>query len=248
MRLLPWAAIVVAIVWSGAAGCASRGARAGAAAASTRPASMQPTPKVETENALEGAWRSVIGLASGNTPLKFVRMMEDTRSADRRRQGIYGLVARDFGQREPYTRRYRQIAQADADFTVRAAAIRALNWSRDTQAVSVFIAALTDQNELVRWEAAKALANVPDPTAADPLTRALGNANESKNVRIAAADALRHHRTLAAARALVNTLEGRDFGVAWQARRSLRRITGRDLRYDERSWLQFLTGPEKPLG
>jgi hypothetical protein len=66
-------------------------------------------------------------------------------------------------------------------------------------------------------------------------------------VRIAAADALKHYRALDAARALVDTLDSRDFGVAWQSRRSLIRLTGRDLNYDEGQWLQFLTGPDRPF-
>jgi hypothetical protein len=225
-------------------GCASSSSNPGAA---TRPSAMRPAPKVQTENGVAGLWNHLTGLVSGNTPIKFVRMMEDSSSPDRRRQGIYELVKRDFGQREPYTARYRQIAQADADFTVRAAAVRALNWSRDTSAVPVFIAALNDASELVRWEAAKALANVPDPSAVDPLTRTLTSAGENRNVRIAAADALRHYRTAPVARALVGTLNGRDFGIAWQARHSLRTMTGRDLRYDDRAWLQYLASPEKPV-
>jgi hypothetical protein len=195
-------------------------------------------------NALDNSWNVI----TGKTALKAVKLMEDSHSADNRRKGIYELVKTDFGQRDPYTRRYRQIAQSDPDFTVRAAAIRASNWSRDKQAVPVFIAALNDQNELVRWEAAKALANVPDASAVDALTRTVGNAAETKNVRMAAADALRHYKNLAAARALVATLGGKDFGLAWQSRQSLRKMTGNDLRYDERAWLEYLTSSAKPLG
>jgi HEAT repeat protein len=177
-----------------------------------------------------------------------VKKMEDSASPDHRREGIYDLVSKDFGQHEPYTKRYRQIAQSDSDFTVRAAAVRACNWSRDKSAVPVFIAALNDQSESVRWEAAKGLANVPDPSAIDPLIRAINSQTESRNVKIAATDALRHYRNLTAARALVSTLNGKDFGVAWQARHSLLAMTGADLRYDERAWLEYLTGAKKPVG
>ena len=188
----------------------------------------------------KGPITNAFNVMRGKTPVKAVQMMEDQSSPDRRRQGIYRLVVNDFGQREPYTARYRQIAQEDTDFTVRAAAVRALNWSRDKTAVPVFIAALSDKSELVRWEAAKALTNVPDASAVEPLIRAVGNTNETRDVRIAAADALRHHRTLAVARALVSTLSGKDFGLAWQARQSLLEITGADYRYDEHAWLEFL--------
>ena len=40
--------------------------------------------------------------------------------------------------------------------------------------------------------------------------------SESKDVRIAAADALRQYRTLDVARVLVTYLNETDFGVAWQ--------------------------------
>src|SRR5438067_7907660 len=130
------------------AGCASTSVRS---TPSTRSGAMQPEPvTVSGEGFVERTW----GLMTGRTPIRAVGMMEDSRSADNRRKGIYELVRQEFGRHEPYTRRYRQIAQSDPDFTVRAAAIRALNWSRDTQSVPLFIAALNDSNELVRWEGA----------------------------------------------------------------------------------------------
>jgi hypothetical protein len=184
----------------------------------------------------------------GDAPIRDVRMMENQNSADQRRKGIYKLVRRDFAQRGPYTQRYQQIAKSDPDPTVRAAAIRALNASRDKSAVPVFIAALTDKSEPVRLQAAKALSNIPDPTAADPLSRVLGNQAESRDVRIAASEALRHYRNADVARVLTGTLSGRDFSLAWQSRWSLKILTGRDLGYDERKWLDYVTGPNKPLG
>ena len=72
--------------------------------------------------------------------------------------------------------------------------------------------------------------------------------DEDQDVRIAAADALRHYRTLDVARTLVNQLGDRQFGVAWQANRSLIAITGQDFEYDQVQWLQYLTGPDKPFG
>jgi hypothetical protein len=62
----------------------------------------------------------------------------------------------------------------------------------------------------------------------------LQNPAENRDVRIAAADALRNYPTGAgggAAKALASVLSARDFGVAWQAHESLVRMTGRDLRY-----------------
>ncbi len=199
--------------------------------------------------------------ASGNTPAKAVRKMEDMNSADIRRQGIADLVTKwDFAKKPPYTTRYRQIAQNDPDFTVRAMAIRALNISRDASATQIFIAGLDDENELIRLESAKALANIPDVMAIPGLIRRVQGkreitsegrpetVDESKDVRIAAADALRHYPTLDVARTLVSVLGERDFGLAWQSRRSLISLTGQDLNYDEAAWLRFLSGTEKPFG
>jgi hypothetical protein len=207
---------------------------------------MQPVPKRTGSRLLGGLSESVARLW-GETPIKAVRMMENQDSADERRKGIYALMTREFAQQEPYTRRYRQIAQSDRDPTVRAAAIRASNASRDKAAVPVFIAALADKSDMVRLQAAKALSNIPDETAAEPLSRVLGNQAETRDVRIAAAEALRHYRKLDVGRVLAGTVGGRDFSIAWQSRCSLRILTGRDLGYDERAWLEYLAGPDKPL-
>ncbi len=190
---------------------------------------------------------SFFGRLSGRTPFSAARKMQDPHFADERREGINELVANDFGKRPPYTKRYQQIAQADPDYTVRAIAVRALNRARDKSATDVFVKALSDRNDLGRLEAAKALGNVPDPSAVEGLSRIVTNGVETRDLRIAAAHALRHYRHLGAARSLVNVLNVKDFGVAWQARRSLRKVTGRDLKHDEGAWLTYLT-TQNPFG
>ncbi|HEV2296710.1 MAG TPA: HEAT repeat domain-containing protein [Tepidisphaeraceae bacterium] len=193
--------------------------------------------------------RQTIEMFVGDTALKAVQMMENERFPDQRRKGINKLVERDYGKRDPYTQRYAQIARNDEDFLVRATAIRALNRARHRPATPVFIEALSDDHPMVRLEAAKALANVPDPNAAAPLVGAVNNSAEDRDVRIAAADALRHYKQLDVARALALQLgEKGDFSVAWQARRSLRKLTGRDMRYDQSAWLGYLSATDQPFG
>lgn len=143
---------------------------------------------------------------------------------------------------------------------MRAAAVRALNRSRDRDAIPVYIRALEDKSELVRLEAAKALANIPDDRAIAPLMQHLEGRlevrvgdrtemqQENRDVRIACADALRNFRRLDVAQALIRVLQDQDFGVAWQARQSLNLITGRDFRYSQTAWLGYVTGPDKPFG
>jgi hypothetical protein len=214
--------------------------------------------------AVIGSFQAVgelLGQPQHPTPAVAARMMDEGTTPDQRRRGIAELVTHyPFARHAPYTTRYRQLAQNDPDYTVRAMAIRALNISRDPGATAVFIAALDDPDELVRLEAAKGLANLPDPNSIQPLLRIVEGRRppasqqngdigaEAKDVRIAAADALRHYRTLDVARTLVSALAEHDFGVAWQSRRSLIALTGRDLRYDQGAWLSYLAGTTNPFG
>jgi hypothetical protein len=184
----------------------------------------------------------------GKTPGYYARQMEDNSSPDNRWRGMNQLVDNEFARHPPYTTRYHQIATADPDPLVRAVAVRALNRSRDAGATDVFVKSLTDSSDLVRLEAAKALVNLPDPAAVPGLVRLVNKLDEPRDVRIAAAEALKHYKQLDVARALVSRLNERDFGVAWQARRSLRRMTQNDFAYNEAAWLQYFTGPEKPFG
>lgn len=183
----------------------------------------------------------------GDTPLATVAMMEDSKSADNRRAGILKIMQNRFARKEPYTKRYAQIAaEPAADPAVRAAAIRALNYSRSHLGAKSVIAALDDADPGVRLEAAKNLANVPEDGAVEKLI-AHTQRDESKDVRIASADALRNYRTPETARVLIGVLNDRDFAVAWQARQSLRLMTGHDYRYDDNAWVQYLAAAKTPF-
>jgi hypothetical protein len=184
----------------------------------------------------------------GDRPIKAVQMMNDPNSADNRRKGINQLLTYTFTKAPPYTVRYRQISAFDGDPTVRAVALRASNRSRDVEATPLFVSALSDKSQFVRLEAAKALVHLPDPAAERPLMRALSDPNEDLDVRIAAADALKHYHDLPNARALAESLDDKDFAIVWQARRSLVYLTGRDFGYDDGAWLNYFLGPDKPFG
>ena len=209
-------------------------------------------------------FRDLWDVLTDNTAKRNVLRMEDTADADERWMGIEFLVDHTYGRKPPYTTRYAQVATTDPDHVVRAYAVRALNRSRDAAAVDAFIAALDDEHPMVRLEAAKALGNVPDSRAVPALLRHLGPTitpppdgadtarpalrEETMDVRVAVAKALRHYRSADVARALVDALDERDFAVAYYARTSLQEITGADHAYDEAAWLAYLTGPGKPLG
>ncbi len=223
--------------------------------------------------------RGPLDALMGQTPARAAANLQNTASPDLRREGIFYFADRPFGRRRPYLNRYAQIAENDPDYTVRAAALRALNRSRarvvsypgpdrkfDTDddvkvdLIPRYIESLEDKSDLVRLEAVKALANIPDERAVAPLIRHLeGRAHrpdpaaaaadtiETRDVRIAAADALRNFSRMDVAQALRGQLLDRDFGVAWQSLRSLRLMTGRNLAYDPDAWSEYLSRTSQPF-
>jgi hypothetical protein len=183
----------------------------------------------------------------GDTPDVAARQMFDESSADNRRRGIYRLAEEEYARQGTAERdEWAHKASYDSDYTVRAAGIRVLNRCRDAGKTQLYLDGLKEEKPLVRLEAAKALANVPDPQAVEPLLDHLQN-DLSHDVRIASADALRCYKTDQVANALISVLNDTDFGVAWQARQSLRLMTAHDYHYDEAAWLNYLSGSSKPF-
>lgn len=226
-------------------GCSMFGDTTGdaVAVAPQGPPTTVPSSETADYSSVSGAARElfidtpkrVIDLFTENTATDAVRRMEDSSAPDRRRDGIVELTERDYGRGEPYTQRYLQIAQFDREPMVRATATRALNRSR-YGAPSLFIAGLKDADRSVRLESAKALSNLPADEAAGPLTTVLDSGSEDLDVRIAAADALRHYKTPDVSKSLIAHLGERDFGLAWQCRQSLRYMTGQDHRFSAADW------------
>jgi hypothetical protein len=188
-----------------------------------------------------------IGERFNGEPKKKAALFTSNRPDDRR-DAVLFFADHGYGLKDPYVRYYRQMAKQDTDPLVRATAIRALNRARDKQSTPIFIEALTDNSVWIRLEGAKALNRVPDPNAVNALLKVVTSTDEQKDVRIAAAEALQHYKQIDVARQLVPLLNQKDFGIAWQAHRSLKIMTGKDLAYDESAWLQYITGPSKPLG
>jgi HEAT repeat protein len=199
-------------------------------------------------SAIGDAWSQIYNFATGKTAFNAAKALLDTSAPDNRRSAIVYLSNRVYGRQDPYLKQYDQMARSDSDGSVRAMAIRGLNRGRDKRAVPLFLAALEEKNDRIRLEAAKALANIPDPSATAPLIRHMENPEENLDVRIACADALRNFRTSEVAQALVRALRDRSFGVSWQARKSLQLMTGQDYRYDTVAWLNFLSGATKTFG
>ncbi|MFT3785951.1 MAG: HEAT repeat domain-containing protein [Tepidisphaeraceae bacterium] len=170
------------------------------------------------------------------------------KDANIRRSSLLGLST-SYGARDTSNlAAYRAIGQFDPDPLVRAAAIRAINISRDNASGPTIVSALKDGHPAVQLEVLKALANMPQAGVDESLRKIVADENIDIDNRIAAADALRHYRSVNNARALIDLLDGENFGLAWQARRSLYLMTGKDFRYNRSDWLGFITGPGNPVG
>jgi hypothetical protein len=199
----------------------------------------------------DAVWDQIVRIyywISGDKPFDQAKNLVDPAFPDKRRQAIMFFSKHEYGRRDPYRKYYTEMARTDDHHVVRAMAIRAMNRARVREETAVYVLGLEHAHPMVRLEAAKALANMPDPAAVAGLIKHLEDADETNDVRVAAADALRLYKTSEAAQALVRVLRDREFGVAWQARQSLRLMTGKDFRFDPGGWLAYLTGTEKPFG
>jgi hypothetical protein len=181
-----------------------------------------------------------------DTPITAAKLMLDFQSADNRRIGTFRLNDFPYTRIGPTAKLYITVyvkEAADPDFTVRAAAVRALNRSRATGFTDLFVNLLDkDEHELVRLEAVDALGNIPDSAAIPALINHIDPRSEaSATIRMACTDALRNFKTKQVAAALINALQDTDFGVVWQARQSLALITAQDYRYDRVAWLGYLS-------
>ncbi|MFN4243348.1 MAG: HEAT repeat domain-containing protein [Tepidisphaerales bacterium] len=188
------------------------------------------------------------GCKARRTLAQDARGLEDPDFPDERRAAIASLQRRPEGRVEPYTERFRQLARVDPHPSVRAQAVRALNQARDEKARPVFVAAAGDASARVQLEAVKALRHLPDDRALPRLIELATNEENDSDVRMWAVRALSRYPRLDVARVLVNLLQGRDFAVSYEARGSLRRMTGgKDFHYEQRLWLAYLTTASNPF-
>ena len=185
----------------------------------------------------------------GMSPEEAAAAAFDADDADRRRTGIAALAAADFGGEPPYLKLYRMTlgspdgrprtgAKPDPDPTVRAAAVSALGRHGTPADVTLIAPRLSDEGELVRWEAARALQRLHHDDAATPLMERVQQ-DPDADVRTAAADALGQYAQPAVFDVLVAALDDPSFGVALAARRSLQTLTGQRLGDEPKAWVAW---------
>jgi hypothetical protein len=159
---------------------------------------------------------------------------------------LYCMVARNRGTVviDPVTKVRTEIP---TDPMVRAAAVRGLTFmDGDGVAESLSDVLLNDKNEFVRCDAAKALGNRIPAEGVTALVEALKN-DTSQDVRVAAAESLRHFQDKVAAEALIAVVQDTNIAIAFRSWESLRYMTGQNLPREAAPWKDYLAAAENPF-
>lgn len=108
--------------------------------------------------------------------------------------------------------------------------------------------ALTDEDELVRLEAARGLQRIHAPQAVPVLLERLDRSIEpNPDVRTEAAIALGQYPENRVVRGLIAALADRRLAVNSGTLESLRTLTGQDFGYDRRAWLDWFGASKTPF-
>lgn len=175
--------------------------------------------------------------AQSTTPGEAAREAFNRYDSDARRINVTLLANAPFGGEEIYLDLYRLLLE-DPVPAVRAVCIRALGrhgTPADAQEIEPLLA---DDNDFVRWEAAKAMKKLHNPAVIDALIDRLKE-DDDLDVRMAAAQGLGQYPRPQVYDALVGALDDPEYGVSRAAADSLHTLTGADLGRDARDWLAW---------
>jgi hypothetical protein len=168
------------------------------------------------------------------TPADAAGWAADQYSADKRARGTALLISAPFGGEEPYLAMYRQYVKDDYT-NVRAVAARGLGLHGKPEDVPLLTPLLSDQERIVRLEAAVALQRLHNAAAIEPLADRLNSDKEPEAaVRAACATALGQYATNRSLQALIAALADDSLTVTYAAHESLRTLTGQDQFTDDR--------------
>ena len=186
----------------------------------------------------------------------------DSGNPDDRRKALLSLVNEPGAKSEQAFRALDVIARTDMSSSVRQAAVAVLGNYRDSRPVDTMLQLLhfREYPKTVRpaddpliWTtvnslnglAARGLVRADKQDALVETLAELQRSSRNHQVRVSATQTLGRFDTLAAKDALIEGLTNRDFGVVFEARVALRRLTGMDGGDDLAAWRRLLdeTGP-----
>jgi HEAT repeat protein len=195
---------------------------------------------------------------------RYLREALNGAGADDRREAIQQISRTRFVSQATVVEGMSTIARTDHSPSVRCAAVRALALAQAEPAAAPLLAILSEHPEnagclppddTVRWDALDALlpraqrGALPAEQQAElsESARRLLAGNASRDVRMAAARILGCLPRPEVLSALVDALRQRDFGVVYEADRSLMALTGHDFQHDPAAWSQWLEKTNDPF-
>ena len=158
-------------------------------------------------------------------------------SPDEQRDAIAYLETKKYGHEPPYMKAYELLATAPYPM-VRAQAMRALGTSYQADAGNYLAKGLDDADVNVRRDAAYGLIFTWNESAFAPLIKHVTDDTDTL-VRGYCARALSHARSSDAIHALITAMSDQDAAVAHFAHKSIVSVTGQDMAYDTKAWLNW---------
>ncbi|MCP4250982.1 MAG: HEAT repeat domain-containing protein [bacterium] len=194
-----------------------------------------------------------------------LKMALENELADERRHAVHRIASSRYLNREVVVDGLSVIARTDTSLSVRCAAVAALGKSEHAGAAAVLVRVLhqpfTPQRTVsgsgidVRWDALRAILTLLErgvfpgdelDALREPAVDLLGK-DRSREVRQTAARVLGYLPDRQVLEPLIDGLEQRDFGVAYESERSLMRLTGHTFDYDPVRWREWLAETENPF-
>jgi hypothetical protein len=195
----------------------------------------------------DSVYSAFVGEEPPPTPTEAVAMAFNRDDPDQRRRGVGWLASAPFGGEAEYLATYRLLV-SDPHPAVRAAVAKALGMHGSVEDANLLALMLSDDDPLVRWQAADALRKLHNPSAAPALAARLNpDVEEDDDTRAAAAAALGQYPDRVVLSRLTAALEDRSFAVVNAAHQSLIQLTGHDAGLDPRDWSDWAATNAEPF-
>lgn len=190
---------------------------------------------------------SLFDLVKPETPEDAVEAALDQYDPDRRYRGTAELANAPFAGADAYLRLFEDAAN-DPDSGVRQVGVRALGIHGTPEHVPLLIERLSDEEWLVRREAARSLQRLHGEEAVVPLTERLDPETETvADVRAEAAHALGQFPEQRVLQSLIQALGDPSLAVNHNTVLALEFLTGQNLGYEPADWLAWLDETDDPF-
>ena len=209
-------------------------------------------------------WHKYHAFVTESDAVKYLRTALQDELPDERREAINRIARTRHLKHGVVFEVLDTVARTDPSPSVRCAALSALRRSGNPQAASTFVAILDPDaspeevrpaSPLVRRDALQGMLGLlqagrldpeHEPVLRDIVVHLIGG-DRSRDIRQASARVLGYLKDRQVLEPLIAALDQRDFGVVYEAERSLMRLTGQTFDHDSIRWRQWLTQTDNPF-